>query len=108
MCSIPSPLSCEAAALFCASDVEFMRLPAEENSILAGRGVLTRAKRLSAFAAFDGKVDSLLAKYLSAYSSKRKKLESAQQRRLLGVWLTVDGKREPILPLSDAIPGDSQ
>ena len=48
----------------------------------------------------DEKVDVLISKYLGTYANRRKRLEDPQaRRRMFGVFLAADGKRDPILPI---------
>jgi len=62
-----------------------------------------------AFGSVDHKVDKLVTKYLKTFFKQYKKARSdpARLRRLLGIWMTSDTRREPILPLKDNGGSDS-
>jgi retron-type reverse transcriptase len=51
-------------------------------------------------AELDAFVDDELRKYLGFYSDRRSRQDAYERRRMLGVRLFVDGKRDPILPLN--------
>jgi len=49
------------------------------------------------FAALDQDIDELMRKYIGTYATMRERFDKSNQRRMLGVHLLVDSKRDPVL-----------